>query len=281
MKLIKLNKSILLAITAALVPCSAFAGTPVKASKEVTPPVEEKEKSVVSGWISFDLNSHFMSYGLDVWAAGNSWRKGTFNPSLELSLALPVEGLSAIVGTFWDINNNATSNIGKYIQEVDVWAGLSYTWKEFSTTVLYQAWNYASQTESVLDVILKYANNTFLNPALTIHTRMNASLEGPGGDGPGNAGVFFVPNLSYNWKIWELTITPSAAMGFCTTDFHGADGGYAYTALGVAASVPIPYLPGNWELHGSVTYYNTNKDVIPTNPDDNFLTANVGVKLSF
>lgn len=280
-----IKKNILKNLSAALLSLSflappAIAGTPVKPTEEA-PPIEESKPSVVSGWISFDLNSHFMSYGLDVWAAGNRFSKGTFNPSLELSLALPLEGLSAIVGTFWDINNNAESNIGGWIQEVDVWAGLSYSWKDLSATVLYQAWNYGSQTEHILDVTLKYANNLFLNPAFTLHTRMGAELEGPGGVGPSNSGVFFVPNLSYDLEIWKFTITPSAAMGFCTDDFHGGEGGYAYTALGISASVPIPYLPGDWELHGGVTYYNTNPDVIPTNPKNNFITANVGVKLSF
>jgi hypothetical protein len=45
--------------------------------------------------------------------------------------------------------------------------------------------------------------------------------------------------------------------------------------------VPIPYLPGSWDLHGGVTYYNTSNAVIPTNPADNFVTGNIGVKLMF
>jgi hypothetical protein len=70
-------------------------------------------------------------------------------------------------------------------------------------------------------------------------------------------------------------------MGFATDDFHGGDGGYGYTAIGVGGSVPIPYLPGSWELHGGVTYYNTSNAVIPTNPANNFVTGNIGVKLMF
>jgi hypothetical protein len=264
-------------LIAASSPVIAGTSTP---TKEVVPAVEE-ETPAFSGWLSFDLNSHFVSYGSDVWGGGTSWGRGVFNPSFELAWATPVKGLSAVVGTWWDVNNNLPSSIGGYLQEVDIWTGLSYSYKDLSLTALYQAWMYAEQTEQVLDVILKYNNNTFLNPALTIHNRLNASLEGEGGDGPGSQGTFFVPNLSYTFKVFELSITPTAAMGFCTDDFHGGSGGYAYTALGIGGSVPIPYLPGSWELHGGVTYYNTSASAIPNNVSDNFVTGNLGVKLTF
>lgn len=274
-----LKNAVALAIGLFAAGSPAFAGTPT-VSKEVVAVVEE-EKPAVSGWLSFDLNSHFISYGLDVWGGGTSWNRGTFNPSLELSLATPIKGLSVVLGTWWDVNDYADSSIGNWIQEVDVWTGLAYTYNDWSATVLYQAWNYASQTEQVLDVILKYNKNNFLNPSLIVHNRLSASLEGEGGDGPGDQGTFFVPNISYNFKVWKATITPVAAMGFCTDDFHGGGGGYAYTSIGVNGSVPIPYLPGNWDLHGGVTFYNTNDAVIPSNPASNFVTGNVGVKLTF
>ena len=246
--------------------------------EQVTVVEEETEAKAFSGWVSFDLNSHFISYGADIWGGGTSWDRGVFNPSAELAWASPIKGLSVVVGTWWDVNNNTKSSIGGYIQEIDVWAGLSYSWHDLSLTVLYQAWNYGGDTEQILDVILKYNNNTFLNPALTIHNRLDPGAAEGGG---GNDGTFFVPNISYNIKLWVFTITPSFAIGFCTDDFHGGDGGYGYLTVGLNGSVPIPYLPGSWELHGGVAYYNTNKDVIPSNPDSNFVTGNVGIKLSF
>ncbi|MEI8292799.1 MAG: hypothetical protein WCG66_02295 [bacterium] len=269
-----------LGLIAAGNPAHAGTATP---SKEVVAVVEEDVKPAFSGWLSFDLNSHFISYGADVWGAGTSWGRGVFNPSFELSWATPLKGLSLVVGTWWDVNNNAPSNIGGMIQEVDIWTGGTYAYKDLSATVLYQAWNYASTTEQILDVILKYSNNTFLNPAITIHNRLDAGGSAPATPDSigGHVGTFFVPNLSYNWKVWEVTVTPSAAMGFCTNDFHGGTGGYAYTALGVAGSIPISFLPGSWELHGGLTYYSTSASAIPNNVADNFVTGNVGVKLSF
>lgn len=255
---------------------SAYAGEPAPAKKVVVP--VEEEKPAFSGWLSFDLNSHFISYGSDVWGGGNSWGKGVFNPSGEIAWATPLKGLSVVAGTWWDVNNNTKSAIGGYIQEIDVWAGLSYSYMDMSVTVLYQAWNYAEETEQILDVILKYNNNMFLNPAITFHNRLDPGAAEGGG---GNNGTFFVPNISYNLKLGPVTITPSAAMGLCTTDFHGGGGGYAYTALGCSGSVPIPYLPGSWELHGGITYYNTNNGVIPNNVANNFVTGNIGIKIAF
>lgn len=273
----KLPSSIVATAAAALlVHAPVMAGTETVAKKEVI--VEVEEKPAFSGWMSFDLNSHFISYGADVWGGGTNWNKGVFNPSMELAWATPVPGLTFVVGTWWDVNNNTPSSIGGMIQEIDVWTGASYAWKELSATVLYQAWNYGGQTEQILDVILKYSNNMFLNPAITIHNRLDPGAAEGGG---GQNGTFFVPNLSYNIKLGPVTITPSAAMGFATKYFHGAGGGYAYTALGLNGSVPIPYLPGSWELHGGITYYNTNNYVIPSNPANNFVTGNVGIKLSF
>lgn len=273
----KLSSSVAGAVAAAvLAHGTAFAGTEVAAKEKVITPVEETP--AFSGWLSFDLNSHFISYGADVWAGGTNWDRGTFNPSAELAWASPIPGLSVVVGSWWDVNNNVPSSIGGQLQEVDVWTGLSYAYEDLSVTVLYQAWMYGGDTEQILDVILKYANNTFLNPTLVIHNRLYPGAAEGGG---GQDGTFFVPSLSYNLKLGPVTITPSAAMGFCTDDFHGGGGGYAYTALALNGSVPIPYLPGSWELHGGITYYNTNDYTIPSNPAENFVTGNVGIKLSF
>ena len=252
-----------------------FAGTEAPAKEDVKAVVTEETKPAFTGWLSFDLNSHFISYGTDVWKGGTSWAKGVFNPSGELDWATPIPGVTAIVGTWWDVTNNTVSPLGGWIQEIDIWAGASYAYKDLSATVLYQAWNYVQDTEQILDVILKYSNNTFLNPAVTFHNRLD-----PGASG-GNNGTYFVPNLSYNFHLWKFTITPSAAIAFCTDGYNAGGGGYAYTALGLNGSVPIPYLPGNWELHGGITYYNTNDATVPGNPADNFVTGNIGIKLSF
>jgi hypothetical protein len=118
-------------LIAASSPVIAGTSTP---TKEVVPAVEE-ETPAFSGWLSFDLNSHFVSYGSDVWGGGTSWGRGVFNPSFELAWATPVKGLSAVVGTWWDVNNNLPSSIGGYLQEVDIWSFLQLQGFKFNCFV--------------------------------------------------------------------------------------------------------------------------------------------------
>lgn len=250
---------------------TAYAGETV--TKEVVAPPPEK---IVSGWISADFNTHFISYGADVWGGGQSWRKPTFNPSGELSIKLPLDGLSLLGGMWMDINHNGPSSFGEPLQEIDIWTGFAYTNGPISAKLLYQAWFYGGTTEQILDLTLSY--DCLLKPTLVIHGRMDPGAAEGGG---GSAGVFFVPGISHPFELGPVTVTPSLNVGFCTDDYHGGDGGYGYLALGLNASVPLPFLPGDWSFHAGVTYYNTNEDVIPANVDNNFVTGNAGITLAF
>ena len=69
-----------------------------------------------------------------------------------------------------------------------------------------------------------------------------------------------------------------------TDGFHAGDGGFAYTSAGLSASVPLKFISsdlGEWALNAGVTYYYTNSDVIPLNPDESFLTGSLGVSVAF
>jgi len=77
----------------------------------------------VSGSLSLAGNTHFISYGADVWGAGSDLDDILFNPSIEITTEI-APGVTGILGTWWDVNDNAESNIGEdYVQEVDVWFG--------------------------------------------------------------------------------------------------------------------------------------------------------------
>lgn len=248
----------------------AFAGE-VTAAKEVAP-IEKEEVKVVSGTLSLQANTHFISYGADVWAAGGDWDDLLFQPSLELSIALG-NNVSWIVGTWWDVNDNAPSNIAKRIQEVDVWTGLSYTLDKWSFKLLYQAWMYADETEEIVDLTIGY--KTFLNPSITIHGRLNQGAAG------GDEGVFFVLSGSEGFSAGPVSFSFPISVAFATSDYHGGDGGFAYASLGANASIPLPFLPGSWTANAGVTGYYTEPDVIPGNVEDTFITGNFGVTLSF
>ncbi|MFT3991355.1 MAG: hypothetical protein QM680_08080 [Luteolibacter sp.] len=257
----------------ALTAGTAFAGT-----TEPAPITPAPEKDVVSGVLNLDLNSHFISYGADVWADGDSFSEPTFNPSIELAFALPAD-FTFTLGTWWDVNSKAGGNsspLGGRIQEVDVWAGLAYTAGKFTTKVVYQNWMYGSDTEDILDVVFSY--DTFLSPSLTIHNRLDQ------GAAAGDEGTVLVLGLSHSIEAGPVTISfPFNVAYFATDDFHGGDSGFGYGSIGVTASYDLAFLKsvGDWSIHGGLTYYVTDQEVIPGNEEGDFLTANVGLTLKF
>ncbi len=275
----KLVTSSLLAL--ALASGTAFAGT--EEMKKESPMTPAPSESVVSGILKLDFNSHFVSYGADVWGDDDSLSDMGFNPMLELSFALPA-GFTGTLGTWWDVNSKGDSstsvgNIGGQLREVDVWAGLSYTADKFTVGVTFQDWIYNSATEEILDV--KFAYDCFLAPSLTIHNRLGA-----GGSG-GNEGTILVFGASHSVEAGPVKITfPVNVAWSLEDDYHAnsTNSGYAYTSVGVAAELPLtPYIGsaiGDWTLYGGVTQFFTDQEVIG-NFDDDFLTSNIGLSLSF
>lgn len=241
-------------------------------SRETTPPgTPDAPASPISGTLSLDVNTHFISYGADVWATGTRWDDPLFNPSFELNIA-GTDRLTFIVGTWFDINDNAETNIGDAIQEVDVWGGFSYSLEKVSFKLLYQEWMYASQVERIVDFVV--AGNVFLNPSLTIHGRVDAGLGM-------EEGIVAVLGIAHGMPVGPVSLTFPLNVAFATDDYHGGDGGYAFASIGANASVPLEFMPGNWSLNAGVTGYHTNEDVIPNNPDEAFVTGKLGLTLAF
>jgi hypothetical protein len=263
----------------------ALAGTAFAGNTEPTPVTPAAAEDFISGTFSLDFNTHFISYGGDVWADGDSMSEPTFNPSIELALELPA-GFTATLGTWWDVNSKgggSSSPLGGRIQEVDVWAGLAYTVGDFTAKVTYQAWMYGSDTEDILDLTFSY--DTFLSPSLTIHNRLDQ------GAANGDEGTVLVLGLSHSVEAGPVTISfPFNVAYFCSEDYHnawfngGSDDGFGYGSIGVSASVPLSFISeayGDWSLHANLTYYVTDQDVIPNNPEGDFFTANVGLSIAF
>ncbi|MFT4546847.1 MAG: hypothetical protein ACI9MB_000792 [Verrucomicrobiales bacterium] len=113
----KLSTKIYTAAVLLSLPASSLAGEPM-----TTPPTEPKAAgSGFSGVISLDVNTHFISYGADIWGAGSEWADALFNPFVEISFALN-DNLTLSVGTWWDVNDNASSNIDEWALN----AGVTY-----------------------------------------------------------------------------------------------------------------------------------------------------------
>jgi len=241
------------------------------------PAVDAPGASVFSGSLALDFNSHFILYGLDVWADGASLSDPTFNPSLNLNWQL-TEAFTFNLGTWWDVNSKADSSIGGRIQEVDVWAGVGYTLGGLTTSVSYQNWIYSGETEEILDV--KFAYDTFLSPSLTIHNRLTEGASG------GNTGTVLVGAIEHGFEYGAVGFTVPLALGyFMEDDFHpnSSDDGLGYGSIGLLASyaLPVDAKFGEWVLKGGLIYYVTDKDVIGNEDEDDFLTATLGVAVAF
>jgi hypothetical protein len=249
-------------VALALTSAAATAGT--TPGKTVIPPPPAPAAPVVTGSLNLNYNTHFISYGQDIWGAGTDFGdKGTFNPSFELNFDLG-GGFKAILGTWWDVNSNADSNIGDAIQEIDAWAGLGYTTGPWSFTLLYQNWAYASQNEQIIDFKVAYADG-LINPSLMLHGRV-------AGAEPFDTGLVTVLGIAPGTKAGPVTLSFPIQVAADTDGFHGGKGGFSFASAGISASVPVSFLPGNWALNAGLVYYYTEGSVFPTNVDDSFLT---------
>ncbi|MES2476342.1 MAG: hypothetical protein V4640_11210 [Verrucomicrobiota bacterium] len=268
-------------IHASLVALTLTAGTVL--AGEVTPapmaPAPAACDDVISGSFSSAFNSHFVSYGNDVWRDGSSLSDPTYNPSLSFDFKIN-DNWSFNTGVWADINDKISpSALGGQFQEIDLWFGVGYAIDKFSIATTYQSWNYASQTEHILDVKLAY--DTFLSPSLTFHNRLDIN------DALGAKGTIAVLGFSHSIEAGPVTISFPLNFAYMMGENYyggGADNGLAYSSLGVTASYPLTFLGscyGEWSLDTGLTQYWTNNDVTLNNPKNEFLTWSAGLSASF
>ena len=269
------SNSVLPSLVAAtgLLALPAFAGTATEtaapAAKNPPPVTPEKETPFVTGFLAATYDTHFISYGQDVWALGNDWSEPLIHPSLELNFNLG-GGLSAYVNTWWDINDLAPSPIGGNIQEIDVNAGFYYTMDKWKFQLGYGAWIYAEQIEHIVDAKVTY-NDGLINPFLMLHGRVDDGI-------PFDTGLVTQVGIAPGTTLGPVSLSFPVTVSFDTEDFHGGDAGFAYVSAGVGATIPIV---DHVALALGVTYYHTNDDVIPGNPDSDFVTGSAGLVVSF
>jgi hypothetical protein len=255
-----------LAIAALMTPASATAGE-VSAKTVITPPVEEKP--FITGNLSLFYDTHFISYGQDVWGVGNDWGEWFFHPSFELDFQI-TDNLQFYVNTWADVNDQIEGDIGDYVQEIDVNVGFYYTLDKFKFQLGYGSWNYASQTEHIIDGKVSYLDG-LINPFVAVHGRVGIDI--PGYD----EGVVAQVGVAPSTALGPVTLSFPVTVSFDTDGFHAGDGGFAYVSAGVGASIPIHK---QISLSVGATYYHTQDDVIP-NADEDFVVGSAGVVFTF
>lgn len=248
------------------------------------------EDSAYSFSFGYDKSSHFISYGLDVWGGGGdacpfsgdstSFAYGTVTAKFS-------DQISGFVNVWADVNDNIDSDIGGSVQEIDLNIGGTFTMDKFSFTLAHGCWWYAGDTEHIIDFTVAYADGESfvpglsINPSVTVHWR----YEGNGGQ---DEGVAIVPGIKPTFTLnkesdYPITISLPISVAFFSDDFQGGDSGFGYFSAGVAASVPLSFIPpkfGAWSVTGSVTYYCTDDDAIPGNPADQFTVTAISVGVS-
>lgn len=256
------------AFGAALLPPGVQAGTK---SEKAPVEVEVKEEPFVTGNVTVNYETHFISYGQDVWDVGASWSKSFIHPSAELDFNLG-KGLQFYANTWWDVNDYGVSNIGKYIQEVDVNVGFYYTMDKWKFQLGYGAWNYASQTESIIDGRIGYSDG-FWNPFIMLHGRVDIGSQ----IGFSN-GLVYQAGIAPS-KTWDkFTASLPITVSFDTGNFHGGSDGFAYVSAGPSLTYAVAK---HFVLNLAATYYHTDNSVIPGNPSNNFVLGTIGFTVPF
>lgn len=240
-----------------------------------------------------DFTSHFISFGADVWGGGDEISPFSSHSSAfgygTLSVGLTDE-LSGFVNIWSDLNDNVDSAIGGPIQEVDVNVGLSYTWEKLTFTVAHNYWLYAGDNENAVELGVSYNDADLwgdsgfaLNPSLLFHWR----YEGQGSQEECGVVQLGVKPTVYTFmkdSDYPIALSVPASVGFFTDGYQGGDSGFGYANVGLAASVPLAFIPaeyGAWTAGASITYWYTDDDAIPGNPEDSFFVTALSLGFSY
>lgn len=232
------------------------------------PALGQAQEDWISGSLNLSANTHFISYGADVWGAGTDLGDILFNPSAELAFDLG-NGVTATLGSWWDVNDNAETSIGgDIIQEVDVWTGIGFALGDVDVSLTYQEWMYANQSERIIDAGFGFPGA--LSPSLTIHGRVDGEdLE---------TGIVAVAGITPEYDFGGQTVSFPLNIAGNTDEFHGGDSGFTYASAGASTSFDMGK---DTTFDVGATYYLTDEDTVPNNEDDSFLTLTAGVGFSF
>jgi hypothetical protein len=246
------------------------------------PAREEEAKSPFSVSMDISTQSHFISYGADVWGGGGKASpfsdQSTLNTNLTISAAV-ADNLSVYINLWGDINDNAGDTLGGNIQEIDFNAGATYTMDEWSFTLAHGFWIYASDTEKILDFVVAFADGRMitqsddwsLNPSVIFHYR----YDGNGGQDTGLAVVPGIrPSFTFNKESkYPIDLAVPVNIGLFTDDFQGGDSGLAF--------INDTGKYGTWTASAGATYWNTSDEAIPGNPEENFISTFLSIGLAF
>ncbi len=241
----------------------------------------------VTGDIGYSINSHFVSYGADVWGAGGDFFGSRSTSFIYGDVFVPVtEQLTWNVSAWTDVNRNVPSAIGGSLQELDLGTGLTYNFGMVTAGIAYGAWVYAGDVEEIVDFTLGFNDTGWIipdfafNPKVTWHYRAS-------GNGAQNIGSAVVLSVGPSFDLGSgFSLGIPAGVAFFTTDNFqgGTEGGIGYGYVGGSLGIPLTFIPesmGAWSASFDLIAYFTDKAAIPGNPQETFVTGSFGIKMAF
>ena len=240
----------------------------------------------VSADVGVSYNTHFISYGVDVWGGGTDFYGDRSTTFMWGDLGIKLSDALTFNLTVWsDINDNTTSAIGGHIQEVDFDPGFSYNFGKVTAGITYNAWSYAGDVEESVDLSLAF-DDTGLIPGLTLNPKVtwHDRVSGNGAQQVGSAVVIGVGPSFPLGNGFSLAI-PAGIAFFTTDDFQGGSrSGYGFSYIGGSLGYGLDFIPANigkWSINFDLIAYFTDKKAIPGNPEENFLTGSIGLKVAY
>ena len=247
----------------------------------------------LTGDLSYSYNSHFVSYGADVWGGGSKIFGDRSTNFFNGDLYFAVTPELSLMGNVWveDNDNQATETLGGNITEIDTNFGATYTLGKVALSAMYGIWHYGGTTEDILDLSVALNDADMLvkgfalNPKLLWHDRVAkaASQVDEGSALLLSIGPSFTLIKSESYPL-SLSI-PAGVAFFLDDDFQGGSkDGYAYSWGGLSLSLPLAFIPsdyGTWSVFTDWIAYFTEHNAIPGNPKEDFVTADFGIKVAW
>jgi hypothetical protein len=243
----------------------------------------------VSADVGVSYNTHFISYGVDVWHGGTDFYGDRSTAFMWGDLAIKANEALVFTLTVWsDINDNTVSAIGGHIQEVDFDPGFSYTIGKATLGFGYNAWSYAGDVEQSLDFSVGFDDTGLLAPGFSLHPKLLWHDRFSGNRGIGQKlGSAIVLSVGPSFPLGDgfSLAVPAGVAFFTTADFQGGtQSGYGFSYIGGSLGYGLGFIPasyGNWSVNLDLIAYFTDKRAIPGNPKENFLTGSVGLKVAY
>jgi hypothetical protein len=241
----------------------------------------------VSADVGVSYNSHFVSYGADVWGGGSHFYGDRATTFAWGDLAIKATDALTFTLTVWsDINDNTVSGIGGHIQEVDFDPGFTYTFGKFTAGATYNAWSYASDVEESVDLSLGFDDTGLIFPGIAFGPKVtwHDRVSGNGSQQVGSAVVLSV-GPSFPLGMGFSLAVPAGVAFFTTDDFQGGTkSGFGYAYFGGSLGYGLDFIPaayGKYSINFDLIEYVTEKKAIPGNPAASFLTGSVGLKVAY